>query len=156
MTRNANINLSLVNGYHPLDSHWLLRAEAWLRPPAGCARVGSAAVALRPPAAVRGFGRGEGCGGAGHEPARAIHHLSRQCLHNHRKRIAFNCGCRNTHRGWRTPIPNQSNTHGEPPDTHNTHTRFLIAGYVSTKQERGSNTHACDCAKISAQEAGII
>ena len=33
------INLSLVNGYHPLDSHWLLRAEAWLRPPAGCARA---------------------------------------------------------------------------------------------------------------------
>ena len=39
MTRNANINISLVNGYHPLDSHWLLRAEAWLRPPAGCARA---------------------------------------------------------------------------------------------------------------------
>ena len=33
----------------------------------------------------------------------------------HRWRIVFNCGCRNTHRGWRTPIPNLSNTHGEPP-----------------------------------------
>ena len=86
MTRNANINLSLVNGYHPLDFHWLLRAEAWLRPPAGCARAGSAAVALRPPAAVRGLGRGEGRGGAGHEPVRAIHHLSRQCLHNKTER----------------------------------------------------------------------
>ena len=86
MTRNVNINLSLVNGYHPLDSHWLLRAEAWLRPPAACARAGSAAVALRPPAAVRGLGRGEGRGGAGHEPARAIHYLSRQCLHNKTER----------------------------------------------------------------------
>ena len=86
MTRNANINLSLVNGYHPLDSHWLLRAEAWLRPPAGCARAGSAAVALRPLAAVRGLGRGEGRGGAGHEPARATHHRSRQCLHNKTER----------------------------------------------------------------------
>ena len=28
LTRNANINPSLVNGYRPLDSHWLLRAEA--------------------------------------------------------------------------------------------------------------------------------
>ena len=59
MTRNANIILALVNGYRPLDSHWLLRAEVWLRPPAACARAGSAAVALRPPrAAVRGLGRG--------------------------------------------------------------------------------------------------
>ena len=46
------------------------------------ARAGSAAVALRPPAAVRGLGRG----GAGHEPARAIHHLSSQCLHNKTER----------------------------------------------------------------------
>ena len=76
------MNLSLVNGYHSLDSHWLLRAEAWLRPPADCARAGSAAVALRPPAAVRGLGRG----GASHEPARAINHLSRQCLHNKTER----------------------------------------------------------------------
>ena len=75
-----------MNGYHPLDSHWLLRAEAWLRPPAACARAGSAAVALWPPAAVRGLGRGEGRGGAGHEPARAMHHLSRQCLHNKTER----------------------------------------------------------------------
>ena len=50
------------------------------------ARAGSAAVALRPPAAVRGLGRGEGRGGAGHEPARAIHHLSRQSLHNKTER----------------------------------------------------------------------
>ena len=47
---------------------------------------GSAAVALRPPAAVRGLGRGGGRGGAGHEPARAMHHLSRQCLHNKTER----------------------------------------------------------------------
>ena len=46
----------------------------------------SAAVALRPPAAARGLGRGEGRGGAGHEPARVIHHLSRQCLHNKTER----------------------------------------------------------------------
>ena len=52
----------------------------------GLCRAGSAAVALRPPAAVRGLGRGEGRGGAGHEPARAIHHLSRQCLHNKTER----------------------------------------------------------------------
>ena len=67
-----------MNGYRPLDSHWLLRAEVWLRPPAACARAGSAAVALRPPAAVRGLGRG----GAGRGPARAIHRLSWQCLNN--------------------------------------------------------------------------
>ena len=67
--------------------------------PIGCCalRLGSAhrravpgpghlAVALRPPAAVRGLGRGEGRGGADHEPARAIHHLSRQCLHNKTER----------------------------------------------------------------------
>ena len=33
----------------------------------------------------------------------------------HRWRIVFNCGCPNTHRGWRTPIPNQTNTHSQAP-----------------------------------------
>ena len=74
-------NLSLVNGYRPLDSHWLLRAEAWLRPPAACARAGSAAVALRPPAGVRGPGRGRAVRG----PARAIHHLSDNASTVHNK-----------------------------------------------------------------------
>ena len=41
-----------------------------------------APVAFRPPAAVRGLGRG----GVGHEPARAMHHLSRQCIHNKTER----------------------------------------------------------------------
>ena len=58
-----------MSGYRPLDSHWLLRAEAWLRPPAACAWAGAAAVALRPPAAVRCLGRGV----AGRGPARAIY-----------------------------------------------------------------------------------
>ena len=40
--------VALVNSYRPLDSHWLLCVEAWLRPPPACARAGSAAVALRP------------------------------------------------------------------------------------------------------------
>ena len=55
-----------------------INLEAWLRPPAACAQAGSAAVALWPPAAVRGLGRG----GAGRGPAREIHRLSRQCLNN--------------------------------------------------------------------------
>ena len=41
-----------------------------------------AAVALRPPAAVRGPGRGR----AGRGPAHAIHHLSWQYLHNKTER----------------------------------------------------------------------
>ena len=40
-------------------------------------------------------------------------HLS-TCGH-HRWRIVFNCGCRNTHRLWPTPIPNYENTHCRSP-----------------------------------------
>ena len=48
---------------------------------------------------------------------RDSHYLRVTLLHvlNHRWRIVFNCECPNTHRGWRTPIPNQTNTHSQAP-----------------------------------------
>ena len=33
----------------------------------------------------------------------------------HRWRTVFNCGCQNTHRGWRTPITSKTDTHSESP-----------------------------------------
>ena len=40
-SRGLKSIVALMNGYRPLGSHWLLRAETWLRPPAACARAGS-------------------------------------------------------------------------------------------------------------------
>ena len=61
----------------------------------------------------------------------------------HRWRIVFDCGCRNTHRGLRTPIPNQSNTHGEPP-TPTTSIRVSRTDKALFQQTlyHGSNLHA--------------
>ena len=51
---------------------------------------------------------------------RALLHFTETTRHidsrfMHRWIIVFNCGCPNTHRGWRTPIPNQTNTHSQAP-----------------------------------------
>ena len=75
----------------------LRRVKNWLRATMTQQRLNAAAMCATYPEELRSLD------------------VSKLVVVDHRWRIVYNCGCQDTHRGWRTPITSKTDTHSEPP-----------------------------------------